>query len=247
MSRPTQGLKISLHLRGYHSLWHSFPTASVFFILATGLIRVRSPLLTESLIWCPFLQVLRCFSSLRSLLTPYFIQMKIPYYWRYLIKFKRIKRSVSTITKYLKRWVTPFGNLRIKGYSHLPVAYRSVLRPSSPVHAKAFTRCPLRHLIVLIANIQSLLYFLKSIPLHTHIKRRISTEQNFTSMPCKAQTSWILAEKTSFLKYTRWLRLRQPIITQRHWACFATYSYKNINSKQLYPNTFSLHNFNRTR
>ena len=40
------------------------------------------------------------------------------------------------------RWVSPFGNLRIKGYSHLPVAYRSVSRPSSPVHAKASTNCP---------------------------------------------------------------------------------------------------------
>ncbi len=35
------------------------------------------------------------------------------------------------------RWVAPFGNRRIKGYSHLPDAYRSVSRPSSPVHAKA--------------------------------------------------------------------------------------------------------------
>ena len=35
------------------------------------------------------------------------------------------------------RWVPPFGNLRIRGYSHLPVAYRSVSRPSSPSNAKA--------------------------------------------------------------------------------------------------------------
>ena len=38
--------------------------------------------------------------------------------------------------------VSPFGNLRIKGCSHLPTAYRSVLRPSSPLSAKAFTKCP---------------------------------------------------------------------------------------------------------
>ena len=43
--------------------------------------------------------------------------------------------------------VSPFGNLRIKGYSHLPTAYRSVLRPSSPLNAKASTKCPLRRLI----------------------------------------------------------------------------------------------------
>ena len=40
------------------------------------------------------------------------------------------------------RWVSPFGNLRIKGLSHLPTAYRSVTRPSSPLYAKASIRCP---------------------------------------------------------------------------------------------------------
>ncbi len=32
-------------------------------------------------------------------------------------------------------WVVPFGNLRIKGYVHLPEAYRSLSRPSSPLEA----------------------------------------------------------------------------------------------------------------
>jgi hypothetical protein len=32
-------------------------------------------------------------------------------------------------------WVAPFGNLRIKGYVHLPEAYRSLSRPSSPLEA----------------------------------------------------------------------------------------------------------------
>jgi hypothetical protein len=41
-----------------------------------------------------------------------------------------------------KRWVAPFGNLRIKERSPLPGAYRSVPRPSSPLDAKASTRCP---------------------------------------------------------------------------------------------------------
>ncbi len=40
------------------------------------------------------------------------------------------------------RWVVPFGYLRIIGRSHLPVAFRSVPRPSSPLSAKASTRCP---------------------------------------------------------------------------------------------------------
>ena len=39
--------------------------------------------------------------------------------------------------------VSPFGNLRIDGYLHLPEAYRSLSRPSSAPDAKAF---PLRSL-----------------------------------------------------------------------------------------------------
>ena len=38
--------------------------------------------------------------------------------------------------------VVPFGNLRIKGYLHLPEAYRSLSRPSSPPRAKASAMCP---------------------------------------------------------------------------------------------------------
>ena len=41
----------------------------------------------------------------------------------------------------LLRGVSPFGNPRIKGYLLLPVAYRSLSRPSSALSAKAF---PLR-------------------------------------------------------------------------------------------------------
>ena len=38
--------------------------------------------------------------------------------------------------------VSPFGNPRIKVCSQLPTAYRNVLRPSSPLGAKASTKCP---------------------------------------------------------------------------------------------------------
>ena len=39
-------------------------------------------------------------------------------------------------------WVVPFGNPWIKGHLHLPMAYRSLSRPSSPPRAKASTRRP---------------------------------------------------------------------------------------------------------
>jgi len=35
------------------------------------------------------------------------------------------------------QWVAPFGYLRIISYLHLPVAFRSLSRPSSPLRAKA--------------------------------------------------------------------------------------------------------------
>ena len=65
-----------------------------------------------------FLQVLRCFSCLRSPL--HFGADNWP--------------SAS--------WVVPFGNPRINGHLHLPAAYRSLSRPSSPPRAKASTRRP---------------------------------------------------------------------------------------------------------
>ena len=43
------------------------------------------------------------------------------------------------------RWVSPFGNLRIKVRLQLPEAYRSLPRPSSAPNAKAF---PLRSFLV---------------------------------------------------------------------------------------------------
>ena len=83
-----------------------------------GLVPGRSPLLGESLVYFLLLQVLRCFSSLRS--PPYLCMDDSPSDCR----------------------VVPFGNPRIKGYLLLPAAYRSLSRPSSPPRAKASTRRP---------------------------------------------------------------------------------------------------------
>ena len=48
MSRPTRGPKGFLPVRGCHPLWPDFPDGSGSCLSATGLVRVRSPLLTES-------------------------------------------------------------------------------------------------------------------------------------------------------------------------------------------------------
>ena len=124
---------VSLRLRDYHPLWSNFPERSshrlctmawsynpedALLHLRFGLFPVRSPLLGESFVYFLFLQVLRCFSSLRS-----------PHY-------------SSNDNCPSGSWVVPFGNPRIKDYLHLPEAYRSLSRPSSPPRAKASTRRP---------------------------------------------------------------------------------------------------------
>ena len=48
MSRPTQELRRFLPIRGYHPLRPAFPDGSGCNIVATGLVRFRSPLLAES-------------------------------------------------------------------------------------------------------------------------------------------------------------------------------------------------------
>src|SRR5699024_4954767 len=82
-----------------------------------SLIRFRSPLLTEYL----FLRVLRCFTSPRSLRTPYEFRCRSP-------------------------GMTPAGfphsdTLGSKLVCQLPEAYRRLLRPSSAPGAKASTEC----------------------------------------------------------------------------------------------------------
>ena len=124
---------VSLRLRASHPLRINFPDDSPHDSSTTawsyypacalphmrfGLFPGRSPLLGESLVYFLFLQVLRCFSSLRSPL--HFGADNWP--------------SAS--------WVVPFGNPRIRGHLHLPAAYRSLSRPSSPPRAKASTRRP---------------------------------------------------------------------------------------------------------
>ena len=124
---------ICVHVRNYHPLWLNFPEHSSHCLCTTtwsynpvhtlpyvrfGLFPVRSPLLGESLNCFLFLQVLRCFSSLRSPL------------------------NLSQDNHPSGNWVVPFGNPGIKGHLHLPRAYRSLSRPSSPPRAKASTRRP---------------------------------------------------------------------------------------------------------
>jgi hypothetical protein len=81
----------SFHVRGYHPLWPAFPSCSVMSCAITNrLLRFRSPLLSES----------------RLMSFPRATEM---------FQFTRFaSHDYVFIMRYLCRWVSPFGNLRIK-------------------------------------------------------------------------------------------------------------------------------------
>ena len=97
----------------------TFQTVPVPHMDATGLVRVRSPLLTES-------RLMSFPPGTEMFQFPGFASCSYAFRTRYLHK----------------RWVSPFGYPRINDCSHLPAAFRSVPRPSSPPGAKASTKCP---------------------------------------------------------------------------------------------------------
>ncbi len=120
----------NFRVRDYHALWCAFPHNSSNLLVPLclvprprlskpnrfRLVRFRSPLLTESLLF-----------SLPS--------------GTEMVHFPELARSALCIQAVVYR-VPPFGNQRVNGYVLLTVAYRSFSRPSSPLSAKAFTACP---------------------------------------------------------------------------------------------------------
>src|SRR4051794_7327073 len=95
-----------------------FQTLPVPKSQATGLVRFRSPLLAESrLMSFPPATEMFQFAGFASL-------------------------TYEFSQGYPLGWVAPFGDPGINDRSHLPRAFRSVPRPSSPLSAKASTRCP---------------------------------------------------------------------------------------------------------
>ncbi len=113
----------SLHVRGFHPLRQDFPVHSVHDLKYHSAVLQPRRCLATTPVWALprslattggiivyflFLEVLRCFSSLRS--PPEIHPDDSPSDCR----------------------VVPFGNPWINGHLHLPRAYRSLSRPSSP-------------------------------------------------------------------------------------------------------------------
>ena len=112
----------SLSHTGLSPMLPDFPDRSATQPKTTGLFRVRSPLLAESLLMSfpPGTEMFQ-FPGFAS------------------IYYVFIYRSPCG-------GVAPFGYPRINACSRLPMAFRSVPRPSSPPGAKASTECPYRAL-----------------------------------------------------------------------------------------------------
>ena len=83
--------------------------------------------------------------------------------------------------------VVPFGNLWIKGYLHLPRAYRSLSRPSSPPRAKASAMRP----------------FLLSLFIRPHL-RASGMIYTFSSL---LNFTFCTSCQRSFLCFQRWWRI----------------------------------------
>ena len=115
---PYSRINWSLRVRGYHPLWPDFPDRSVYLLKTTGLFRVRSPLLAESLLMS---------------FPPGTEMFQFPGFASFTYVFSE---------RYPCGWVAPFGYPRINACSRLPMAFRSVPRPSSPPGAKASTERP---------------------------------------------------------------------------------------------------------
>ncbi len=117
---PYSRIFVRYRIRGYHPISPAFPNRSATHTKTTGLFRVRSPLLAESLLMSfpPGTEMFQ-FPGFASL--HYVFMQRYPF-----------------------GWVAPFGYPRINACSRLPMAFRSVPRPSSPPGAKASTECPYR-------------------------------------------------------------------------------------------------------
>jgi hypothetical protein len=127
-------------LRGCHPLWPIVPDRSTKPLIGNslvlhqtgpttpsckhdglGYVRVRSPLLAESLL----------FSFPPGTEMVHFPGLSSARLW--------IQRE---ILRYYPEWVAPFGHLRVKACLRLTEAFRSLPRPSSTPGAKAFTVRP---------------------------------------------------------------------------------------------------------
>ena len=123
---------IAFRLRGSHPLWQAFPDLSTKLVLRDDRPQPRR---INPPVWpLPRSLATTCGISVDVFSSPY-LDVSVQ-----AVPHVHLFDSMH-VTQILSVWVAPFGNPRINGYLLLPVAYRSLSRPSSAPDAKAF---PLR-------------------------------------------------------------------------------------------------------
>ena len=128
----TQLTQITFRIRGSHPLWPAFPCRSSKLLRRCA---GPQPQRINPLVW-PLPRSLATTSGISvDFSSSSYLDVSVQ-------TVPHVRLFYSThVDRVLLCRVSPFGNLRIKGYLHLPEAYRSLSRPSSAPDAKAF---PLR-------------------------------------------------------------------------------------------------------
>jgi hypothetical protein len=140
---------LALRLRDFHPLWCRFPDGFDFSSQITtplnGAMRLLQPrwsLNSTGLGYSPFARhylgnhTSRFASGLVVFSSSGYLDVSVP-----RVRLMRLCIQRTMMPNYRHR-VFPFGHLRINGRLHLPAAFRSLPRPSSPVHAQASTMSP---------------------------------------------------------------------------------------------------------
>ena len=113
-----------IRVRGYHPLWPHFPARSTHFFFS--MLQSYNPAAAgTAAVWA----LPRSLATTRGII---FIFSSCGYYD---VSVPRVRLRYASDDRPSACRVVPFGNLRIKGHLHLPEAYRSLSRPSSPVRA----------------------------------------------------------------------------------------------------------------
>ena len=128
----TRLIQLAFRLRDYHPLWLAFPyhSAKLCYRYVSP-----QPQRINPLVWpLPRSLATTCGISVDFSSSPY-LDVSVQ-----AVPYVHLFDSMH-VDRVLLCQVAPFGNLRIDAYVPLPVAYRSLSRPSSAPDAKAF---PLR-------------------------------------------------------------------------------------------------------
>ena len=143
-----------LHIRGYHPLWPDFPDRSVYPSKTTGLFRVRSPLLAESLLMSfpPGTEMFQ-FPGFAS--PPYVFRWRYPKGVGCPIQISTDQRLLAAphgfsqrATSFIASWCQgihrmPLSRSRSMARGSLPMPTHHVQEPSTPNYAGNASSLPI--------------------------------------------------------------------------------------------------------